>query len=79
MTSANATQPLDAAFPANAARATRLLTADQLAERWVVSKPAVYRMAREGKVPTIWIGRYCRFSLAAIEAWEQAQEGRSDV
>lgn len=52
------------------ARATRLWTAEELADRWRVSKGQVYRLAREGKVPTVWIGRYCRFSPAAIEAFE---------
>ena len=48
----------------------QLLTADQLAERWQVPKSHVYRLAREGRVPVIQLGRYRRFSLAAIEAFE---------
>ncbi len=48
----------------------RLLTADDLARRWSVPKAAVYRLAREQKIPTISIGRYRRFSLAAIETFE---------
>jgi excisionase family DNA binding protein len=53
---------------------TRLLTAEELAERWRVSKAQVYRQAREGQVPCVQIGRYYRFRLASIEAWEAAQE-----
>jgi excisionase family DNA binding protein len=49
---------------------SRLLTADQLAERWQVPKSQVYRLAREGRIPTVEIGRYYRFRLDAIEAWE---------
>jgi excisionase family DNA binding protein len=36
----------------------RLLTAEQVAARWQVSKFHVYRLARQGKVPTVAIGRY---------------------
>lgn len=54
---------------------TALLTADDLAERWQVSKAHVYRLAREGRVPCVPIGRYYRFRLEAIEAWELEQEG----
>jgi len=49
----------------------RLLTADELAERWQVPKSHVYRLTREGKLPTVKLGRYCRYRLAAVEAWEQ--------
>jgi excisionase family DNA binding protein len=51
-----------------------LLTADELAARWQVSKHHVYRLARDGRVPCVPIGRYYRFRLAAIEAWEIGQE-----
>lgn len=53
-----------------------LLTADDLAERWQVSKAQVYRLARGGHLPMVAIGRYYRFRLAAIEAWELEQEER---
>lgn len=58
--------------------ATRLLVADELAERWQVPKAQVYRLAREGKVPAVRVGRYMRFSMAAIEAWELAGGARAD-
>lgn len=48
----------------------RLLTAEQLAERWQVPKAHVYRLAREGRVPVVVLGRYYRFRLDQIEAWE---------
>ncbi len=48
----------------------QLLTADQLAERWQVPKSHVYRLAREGAIPTVQVGRYRRFRLDAIERWE---------
>lgn len=50
----------------------RLLTAEQVAARWQVSKFHVYRLARQGKVPTVAIGRYYRFRLAALVEWEEA-------
>jgi excisionase family DNA binding protein len=56
-----------------------LLTADDLAARWRVNRAHVYRLAREGRIPVVLIGRYQRFRLASIEAWEQAQEAPADV
>lgn len=57
--------------PANAERgkqasgppseAARLLTAEQVAARWQVPKSQVYRLAREGRVPVVRLGRYMRF------------------
>jgi len=52
-----------------------LLTADDLAARWQVSKAHVYRLARNGEIPTVQIGRYYRFRIEAIEAWEISQDG----
>src|SRR5690348_4476191 len=48
----------------------QLLTAEQLAERWQVPKSQVWRLARDGRIPVVSIGRYRRFRLDAIEAWE---------
>ena len=52
----------------------RLLTAEQLADRWQVSKAQIYRLAREGRIPVVMIGRYQRFRVTAVEAWESDQE-----
>ncbi|MDP9346372.1 MAG: helix-turn-helix domain-containing protein [Actinomycetota bacterium] len=49
---------------------TQLLTADQLAERWQVPKSQVYALTRSGVIPTVKLGRYYRYSPAAIEAFE---------
>jgi excisionase family DNA binding protein len=66
----------------NAAAATpngrRLMTAGQLADRWQVPKAQVYRLTREGKLPTVKIGRYYRYQAAAIEAFEAAGGAGSD-
>lgn len=48
----------------------QLLTAEQLAERWQVPRSHVYRLAREKRIPCVALGRYRRFSLAAVEAYE---------
>lgn len=47
-----------------------LLTADQLADRWQVPTAHVYRLARQGDIPCVELGRYKRFRLDAIEAFE---------
>jgi excisionase family DNA binding protein len=50
----------------------QLLTAEQLAARWQVPKSHVYRLAREGQIPTVELGRYRRWRLDAIEQFEQS-------
>lgn len=50
----------------------RLLTADDLAQRWQVPRAHVYRLAREGRVPTVRLGRYVRYRADAIEEFERA-------
>ena len=59
-----------------ASECSRLLTAEQLAERWQVPTAHVYRLAREHRVPTVTIGRYRRFRPEAIEQFERDQEGQ---
>jgi excisionase family DNA binding protein len=54
--------------------ADRLLTADELAERWQVTKAWVYHAARTGQIPTVKLGRYYRFRASSIEAFEQRVE-----
>ncbi len=49
----------------------RLLTADDVAERWQVSRSQVNALVRAGKLPTVAIGRYYRFRLDALIEWEQ--------
>jgi excisionase family DNA binding protein len=55
-----------------------LLTAGQLAGRWQVTTAQVYRLTREGRIPVVPIGRYRRYRLTAIEAWEREQEGATE-
>ncbi len=53
---------------------TRLLTPEELAERWRVPKSHCYRLAREGKVPCVRLGKYVRFQLEAIERFENGED-----
>lgn len=56
-----------------------LLTADDLAERWRVPKSQVYRLTRERRIPAVRLGRYYRYSLPQIEAFEaKGGEGAED-
>jgi excisionase family DNA binding protein len=51
----------------------QLLTAEQLAERWQVAAAHVYRLAREGRIPVVKLGRYYRFRLDEIERFERGE------
>ncbi len=52
----------------------QLLTADQLAERWQVPKSQIYNLTRAGEIPTVKIGRYYRYRLDSIEAYELGEQ-----
>lgn len=49
----------------------RLLTADEVAQRWQVPKAHVYRLGRDGRLATVRLGRYMRWRVDAIEAFER--------
>ncbi len=49
---------------------SQLLTVEQVAERWQVKPAHVYRLARQNRLPTVELGRYKRWRLDAIEAFE---------
>jgi excisionase family DNA binding protein len=57
----------------------QLLTADQLADRWQVPTSHVYRLAREGRIPCVELGRYKRFRLDAIERFELGDQDVADT
>ena len=52
---------------------TKLLTAEELAERWQVALSHVYRLTRQGAIPSVRLGRYRRYRLEAIEAFERGE------
>jgi len=54
------------------ARASQLLTAEDVADRWKVPKSHVWRLARERGLPCVKLGKYRRFSISAIEDFEAA-------
>ena len=35
----------------------------------------VIAITRDGRIPTVRLGRYYRYRLAAVEAWERQSEG----
>lgn len=51
-----------------------LLTAGQVAKLLGVPKSWVYAQSREGRLPTVRLGRYYRYRAAAILAWLTEQE-----
>jgi hypothetical protein len=53
----------------------QLWTAAQLGRRWQGPTSHVYRLAREGLIPSVRLGRYVRFQIDVIEAFER--DGRS--
>ena len=52
-------------------QASRLLTAGDLADRWSVPRAHVYRLGREGRLPTVRLGRYMRWRPEDIDAFER--------
>ena len=54
-------------------RAERLLTAEQVAERWQVPTSHVYRLTRQGEIPAVKLGRYYRYRLDALERFETGE------
>jgi excisionase family DNA binding protein len=54
-----------------AGQAARLLTADELAERWRIKPAHVYRLTRDEAIPAVRLGRYYRYRLEAVEEFER--------
>lgn len=52
----------------------RLLTAPEVAEILGVPCSWVYEQSRNGRIPTVTLGRYRRYRRAAIEAWLEQLE-----
>lgn len=52
--------------------AARLMTAEDLADRWQVAKSWVYAATRDGRIPAVRLGRYYRYRLDAIVEFERA-------
>jgi excisionase family DNA binding protein len=52
----------------------QLLTAEQVAERYQVPVSQIYRLSRDGHLPAVRLGRYYRYSLPALEAFEAGND-----
>jgi excisionase family DNA binding protein len=52
----------------------RLLTADEVAELLALPESWVREATRENRIPHLTLGRYRRYSRAAIEAWLASQQ-----
>ena len=50
------------------------MSADEVAELLGVSKSWVYEQSRQGRIPTVRLGRYRRYRREAIEQWVQQLE-----
>jgi excisionase family DNA binding protein len=66
-----ASTPVEADSSAQNGAGVRLLSAEQVAERWGVPKSQVWHLARTEQVPCVRLGRYVRFREAAIDQWER--------
>lgn len=51
----------------------QLLRAEQVAERYQVPVSQIYRLTRDGHLPAVKLGRYYRYSLAALLAFENGE------
>ena len=51
-----------------------LLTAEEVAEMIGMGVDWVYAQSRRGTIPTVRLGRYCRYRPEAIEAWLRSRE-----
>ncbi|WP_259314365.1 helix-turn-helix domain-containing protein [Capillimicrobium parvum] len=47
----------------------RLLTAEEVAERLGMTAAWVYEQSRNGRIPTVLLGRYRRYRREAIDDW----------
>ncbi|HEX2125313.1 MAG TPA: hypothetical protein VHF45_01980 [Thermoleophilaceae bacterium] len=53
---------------------SRLLTPSELAERWQVPTGWIYSKTRSGEISRVPLpGRYCRYRLEVIEAFERGE------
>ncbi len=54
-----------------------LLTPEELAKKWKVSRIWIYRLAQQGRIPFIRVaGKILRFHPAEIEEWLKENRGQ---
>jgi excisionase family DNA binding protein len=56
---------------------SKLLTAEQVAERLDMKLEWVWSQARKGAIPHVKLGRYRRFREETIDAWLRELEAKS--
>ncbi len=57
-----------------------VLTIEELATYLKISKSTLYKLVREGKIPSQKIGRHWRFRKIAIDLWlEETWESKPDA
>jgi len=50
-------------------KSSDVLTIDELAAYLKISKSTLYKLVREGKIPSQKIGKHWRFRKSAIDQW----------
>ena len=50
-----------------------VLTVEEVSELLRVPKSTVYKLAQEGKLPAIKVGKHWRFKKDALERWMEEQ------
>jgi len=53
-----------------------VLTIDELSVYLKIPKSTLYKLIREGKVPSQKVGRHLRFHREVIDEWLKRQDGR---
>jgi excisionase family DNA binding protein len=53
--------------------AVTLLTMPQVAKRLAIPEGRAYELARQGRLPTVKVGKYVRVSMAELETWVEKQ------
>ena len=54
---------------------SEVLTIDELAAYLKIPKSTLYKLAREGKVPSHKVGRHWRFQKRSIDLWLEGGSG----
>jgi len=54
------------------AEVDRLLTAEELADRWQIKASTIYEWTRRGEIPAVKIGRLYRYRIEAVLDFEQS-------
>ena len=70
---------MNEAASASAERRPTIMTLDEVAKYLRVHKSTVYRMAREGAIPSTKVANQWRFKKARIDEWLMDREREGDL